>query len=298
MTHRTGQELITSAANPAVKAARRIARRPPRGSRELIVEGPQAVAEATGALRRVFVADSAELRHAALLAEIRAGGVPVLLCSDAVLAGLTDTVTPQGLVGVATLPAARLEDVTATAGLLVALVEIRDPGNLGAVIRTADAAGATGVVLVGDCVDPRISKSVRASAGSVCHLPVVAVPTFDELSAACRASGVAVLAADARASLPYTEADLARPCALVFGNEAHGLDPSVTAACDGALRVPLSAPLRPGWSGAAESLNLAATAAVMTFEAARQRALAEAVALTDSAGPGCGGVQTGEDGAR
>ena len=271
MPRSTAGERISSSANPAVKAARRLARRPPRGSRELLVEGPQAVAEAIGHLRRLFVTDAAAERHPDLVASVRRAGAQVLPCTEEVLAAVSDTVNSQGLAGVATLPTSSLDELPSAASLMVVLVEVRDPGNLGAVIRTADAAGADAVVLVGNCVAPRNPKVVRASAGSLFHLPVIEQIAFPELADICARHGITLLAADAAGTVDHTAVDLRAPSALVFGNEAHGLTAAITAACDHVVRVPIAAPVRPGWSGAAESLNLAATVAVIAFEAARQR---------------------------
>lgn len=255
---------VTSVRNPAVKAARKLARR---GSDEhggFVVEGPHAVASATGRLERLFVTERARRDHAALIDRARGHGADVVRVSDPVCAAIATTVTSQGLVGVAHLPATSLPEALASARLALVCWEIRDPGNAGAIVRTADAAGADAVVFAGESVDPRNPKAVRASAGSLFHLPVVAGVGWPDVAAASHAAGLRTVAAEASAPLRHTDADLARPTALVVGNEAHGLDERVRAGCDLAVSVPIH--------GRAESLNLAAAVAVLTYEAARQRA--------------------------
>jgi TrmH family RNA methyltransferase len=196
-------------------------------------------------------------------------GVDVVQVNEDVLAQITDTVTPQGMVGVATLPTPSLTTVLETATLVVVGVEVADPGNVGAIIRTADAAGADAVLLTRGSVDARNPKAVRASAGSLFHLPVLGDLDFDAVRDGCRKRGLLLVATDLRAGVRYTDVDLRAPAALVFGNEAHGLGETVLAACDIAVQVPLHQ--RAGAS--AESLNLAATVAIVTYEAVRQREL-------------------------
>jgi TrmH family RNA methyltransferase len=186
--------------------------------------------------------------------------------TDEALAGLAETVHPQGLVAVCDFLDVPLSTVTAAAPRLVAvLAEIRDPGNAGTVLRTADAAGAGAVVFAGDAVDPYNGKCVRASAGSLFHLDVVrsvaAAHTIDEL----RAAGLQILAADAHGEVDLEEyadaGELRGRTAWVFGSEAHGLPPELAAAADARVRVPIH--------GRAESLNLAAAAAVCLYSSAR-----------------------------
>jgi RNA methyltransferase, TrmH family len=256
---------VTSTSNAAVKAARRLARTNRRSGEPFLVEGPQAVREAVAHLRRLFVTEAAAGRHPDLVERAERSGADIIVVSEPVLESLADTVAPQGLIGVADLASADLDVVAGASSLIVVLWEVRDPGNAGTIIRTADAAGADAVVLAGDSVDPRNAKAVRASAGSLFHLPVAQVGEWQEVAAACRSAGLRLLAADARGTVRHTELDLTAGSALVFGNEARGLDAKVVDDCDLVARVPIH--------GAAESLNLAATAAVMLYEAARQRAV-------------------------
>jgi RNA methyltransferase, TrmH family len=181
------------------------------------------------------------------------------------MAELAQTVTPQGLLAVCRfidVPLERL--VAARPRLVVLLANVRDPGNAGTVLRTADAAGADGVVFSDASVDPYNSKCVRASAGSLFHLPLVAGCTLQEATAALRGAGLRVLAADGGADRTLTEKSgdgtLDRPTAWLFGNEAWGLPADLLALADEAVAVPIY--------GQAESLNLAAAAAVCLYASA------------------------------
>ena len=264
--------LITSTANPAVKAARRLATR--KGRRDegaFLVEGPQAVAEGLAHLDDLYVAESAERLHADLLAAAADHGVAVRTVTDEVLHALSDTVTPQGVVGVARLPEASLASVLPTARFLVVLDGIADPGNAGTIVRTADAAGADAVVFTAGSVDPFNPKAVRASTGSVFHLPVITGATPDDLQA-IRAAGLQVVCADVHAATPIAALDLARPTALLFGGEAAGLSAAAKAACSVAAHIPIAQSRRPGYRGHAESLNLAAAVAVLAYAVATAQA--------------------------
>lgn len=263
---------IESPANPTVKAARKLARRRDRLRRgAFLVEGPEVVREAAGALVEVFVATDADARVRALAADVADAGVPVHTVTPAVLASFADTVTPQGIVGVATLESPTLERALSGATFAVLCCGVSDPGNVGTIVRTADAAGLDAVLLGAGSADARNPKAVRASAGSLFHLPVVDAVDPAEAVAAARQRGMTAVAADAHGSRAHTDLDLTAATLLVLGGEAHGVPEAVAAACDVVARVPMASVARPGWSGAAESLNVAATAAVLCFEAARQR---------------------------
>ena len=191
------------------------------------------------------------------------GGASEIGAKDA--AGLSETITPQGLVAVCrTIDVPLATAMERRPRLVAALVDASDPGNAGTILRTADAAGATAVVLVGG-VDPYNGKAVRASAGSLFHLDVVIAAGADGLLELARAHGLSVLATtgvgardlDALAD----DGTLAAPTVWLFGNEARGLPAGLVAAADASVRVPLH--------GRAESLNLAAAAAVCLYASAR-----------------------------
>ena len=197
-------------------------------------------------------------------------GVPVHEISGELMSDLAQTVTPQGLLAICPFVDVPLADLVCTRpGLVVVLANIRDPGNAGTVLRTADAAGADGVVFAGASVDPYNSKCVRSAAGSLFHLPVVVGVSVREAVSALRDAGLAVLAADGRATTGLNDLDLAgrlsEPTAWLFGNEAWGLPADLLDLADEAVAVPIY--------GRAESLNLAAAAAVCLYATARARHL-------------------------
>jgi RNA methyltransferase, TrmH family len=257
---------ITSTRSPRVQAVRRLTRRSARAAeRRFVVEGPQAIREAlaVGALLELFAEPGRqpELEQAA-----RAAGTPVVHVVPAVLAALGDTVTPQGVVGVAELLDVGLDTALAAAPQLVAVLDaVSDPGNAGTVVRCADAAGADAVVLTAGSVDPHNGKCVRATAGSLWHLPVVSGAPLDDVVRALRERGVQVLATTGSGDDDLddlADAGLLRPpTAWLFGSEAAGLGERALAAADRTVRVPLH--------GRAESLNLAAAAAVCLYASAR-----------------------------
>jgi RNA methyltransferase, TrmH family len=256
-----------------IREARKLTRRPGREKAgRFLAEGPQAVrealAEATGSrpglVVELFAGETAAARHADLVGTALDLDVPVSHATDAAMAALSDTVTPQGLVAVCrslTVPAV---GALAGARLVALLAEVRDPGNVGTVIRCADAAGADAVVLTTGSVDPHSGKAVRASAGSLFHLPVAADISPDEAVETARAAGLTVLAADGTAEIDLVDAGraglLERPTAWLFGNEAWGLPEGLCQRADETVRVPIY--------GRAESLNLATAAAVCLYASA------------------------------
>jgi len=267
MGQRSGVDTAFTPRTPRIVAARRLQRRRERDATGLfLAEGPQAVREALaveGCVQELFGTGEAFARHAALT---RAAGDRTSVVTEDGLAALAETVRPQGLVAVCRQLDVPLSVTLAKLPRLVAvLAGIRDPGNAGTVLRTADAAGAAAVVFAGEAVDPYNGKAVRASAGSLFHLDVVREPDSGRVLAALRDGGLRVFAADA-----YGEADLddladsgrlAAPTAWLFGSEAHGLPAEIVAIADARVRVPLH--------GRAESLNLAAAAAVCLYASAR-----------------------------
>ncbi|MEV4759869.1 RNA methyltransferase [Micromonospora sp. NPDC049559] len=255
---------------PRVVAARRLQRRRDReNTRRFLAEGPQAVREALtrpDTVVELFGTPAALTRYADLAATAEDAGVPVSPVTDDALAALAETVAPQGLVAVCQHLDVPLATALAARPRLVAvLVEIRDPGNAGTVLRTADAAGAGAVVFAGDAVDPYNGKCVRASAGSLFHLDVVRAGDPADVVARLRAAALATLAASGYGETDLDDladrGELSRPTAWLFGSEAHGLPAELADAADARVRVPLH--------GRAESLNLAAAAAVCLYASAR-----------------------------
>ena len=198
---------------------------------------------------------------AALVPE--APGGMVTLVDDRALAALSDSVTPAGVVAVCRFVDVPLDDLLRhSSPPLVICADVRDPGNAGTIVRTADAVGAGGVVFAGQSVDPYNPKTVRATVGSLFHLPVSVVPDAAAAVTAARRAGMDVLAADGAGEVDLFEAgDLLAAPAWLFGNEAWGLAPELAELADHRVRIPIA--------GRAESLNLATAAALCLFESAR-----------------------------
>jgi RNA methyltransferase, TrmH family len=205
-------------------------------------------------------------------------GVRVYDLAPGVLERVAGTVSPQPVLAVVPMvdrPLQELAGPTADGRPVVVCVDVRDPGNLGTVIRSSEAAGVAGVICCDGTVDVYNPKCVRASAGAVFHVPLVvggdAVSTLETL----RSSGRRCLGSAAGGGVAYTDADLADAPVLVLGNEAAGLPDELLASLDGVVHIPMQ--------GRSDSLNVAVASAVLCFEAARQRRAAVEVSTVAAA---------------
>lgn len=255
--------MITSVHNQKVAAAVKLKKRAIREhERRFLVEGAQAVGEALEhpqGLSTLFVTD---LEHP-LGERARGRGAEVIHVDHDVMSKLTSTVTPQGLVGIARFVDTELAQIAEAPRCVAVLHAVRDPGNAGTVLRSADASGADAVVFSSESVDLYNPKTVRASAGSLFHVPVVRETSTGSVLSELRARGCAVYAAAADGEADLFELDLSGPVAFLFGNEAWGLPAEAAGLADARVRIPIQ--------GGAESLNLAAAATVCLFEWARQQ---------------------------
>lgn len=257
--------MITNPTDPAVKAVKRLAQRSRRDDAGVfIIEGPQAVRElltfAPQSVVDVFYTAAFAEKHGGIVQLAERSPATVDEVTDKVLDAMADTVSPQGVIAVATLLSHSLSELDEVR--LVAICdEIRDPGNAGTVIRAADAAGADAVILTGDSVDLHNPKLVRSSTGSIFHLPIIEHDDLADVVEWLTSRGVTILAAAADGeSIPSVTATLAKPTAWLFGNEAHGLSDDARALADNVVSVPIY--------GKAESLNLATAASVCLYASA------------------------------
>ncbi len=255
--------------------------------RAFVAEGAELVrtALAAGILpESLYVAAEGGHGVAETAAEVEAAGVRVYELAPGVLAKVADTVTPQPVMAVFAMVDRELSSL-ASGRLVVVTDDVRDPGNAGTLLRTADAAGADAVVFCGGSVDPYNPKTVRSSAGSLFHVPLVVEADTDRALLALADLGYRRLGAAVRHGEDYADCDWSVPTALVLGNEAAGLRPDL--ALDGYVAIPMA--------GRAESLNVGMACAVLCFEALRQRRAAEAGVAFDPAGrgevPGTGPVR-------
>lgn len=275
-------EYLTSRQNGLVKYIRSLAQRKVREREHCFVaEGVRLLEEALQTMEKggpfiletVLVSEGLRQneREQQLIKALQTAGVKLCSVTAELMEGLSDTVSPQGVLGVVRrtqLELGQPADNTAKFSakeppLLLILDRIQDPGNLGTLLRTAEAAGVTAVWLLKGTADPFSPKVLRATMGSIFRVPIV---TDVEASAVqgLRNQGVCLLAAGVEAAaLPYYEADLSKPLALVLGNEANGLADWLKMASDQLVTIPLA--------GAVESLNAAVAGAVILFEVRRQR---------------------------
>jgi TrmH family RNA methyltransferase len=261
--------VIDNPRSPRVRAVAKLAKRDARSQTGLfLLEGPQAVAEALtfrpDLLVDLFATPTALERHAELGRAAAAAGLEPEFVTEQVLDAMADTVTPQGVIAVCRQFPTALKDILASGPRLIAVLEeVRDPGNAGTIIRAADAAGADAVILSGRSVDVFNPKVVRATTGSLFHLPVAVGVDLPHVVQKAKSAGLQILAADIKGSdlLEARQSGvLAAPTAWVFGNEARGLTDEHYALADRVVTVPIY--------GHAESMNLATAASVCLYESA------------------------------
>ncbi len=258
--------VISSAANPLVKRLRLLAdRRHRRREGAFVVEGLQPVwraVEAGWEIETLVVApELLETTSAAgMVAEREAAGTPVARLSAELFSRVSDRDGPSGLAAIVRSRLWRVADLPA-GDLVVALHEVGSPGNLGTVIRTADAVGAAGVALLGACADPFAPGAVKASMGSLFAVPVALEPSVDAFLAWAAGAGLTTVAATGGAQRPHWDGPWDRPAVVLLGSEGEGLPPAVLDRADARVRIPMT--------GTAESLNLAVAAGVLLYEARR-----------------------------
>jgi TrmH family RNA methyltransferase len=258
--------------NPRAPRVKQVAKLAQRGARSetglFLLEGPQAVAEALAYMPQLIVelyaTPTALERYTDIAQTAVDAGVDVEFVSEEVLEAMADTVTPQGFIAVVHQFPTALKDIFSDeTRLVVILEEVRDPGNLGTIIRVADAAGADAVILTGRTVDLYNPKVVRSTTGSLFHLPIAVDVELDDVLPRVREAGLQLLAADIKGESLHearNEGGLDAPTAWLFGNEARGLTDEHLALADRAISVPIY--------GDAESMNLATAAAVCLYESA------------------------------
>jgi RNA methyltransferase, TrmH family len=261
------KEIVTSRANPLFK---RLRAQREHGDEDglCLLEGPRLVEEALAAgieLVEAVVSPRALARAqcGTLVALLGSHGVPVRRLHDDLVASLSEAETSQGLLAFARRPAFEEDRIFDGVPLVVLAVGIQDPGNLGGLLRTAEAAGASGAYLADGCADPLSWKGLRGSMGSAFRLPHVRALAAAEVLDRLDARGIPVLATAAGADTRYDEADLVSPVALVFGAEGSGVPAAVAQRARLRLRVPIATSV--------ESLNVSVAAGLLLFEAARQR---------------------------
>lgn len=259
---------VTSRQNPIVARFRDTARRRRPDGGLVLLDGRHLVEEALASGTEIEVAaftDKAfESAGPELAARLERAGARLCLVSDKVMPALSPLPAPSGVVALARRPANALSEVLERRPQLVVIAAgIQDPGNLGAIVRSAEAQGATGIVAAGASADPFGWKALRGAMGSAFRLPIAVERDTREVLGAARAAGVVVLAAVPSGGKPAGSVDLARPVALLVGGEGCGISPDLVALTDESVSIPMRPPV--------ESLNVAVATALLLFEASRQR---------------------------
>lgn len=261
---------LTSVNNPIVKEAADLKQKKHRAERNaFLVEGLRSVEEAVnyGIVRQLFVLATAktpdEARRQAIVGQAAAAGAELYSVSEQVMKKISDTETPQALTAVVCKQTASLDDMAALGGTILVLDRIGDPGNLGTMIRTADAAGVSGVVLLAGCTDVFAPKAVRSTMGSLLHIPVVEGVSEDDFISWANGSDYQLLATCLEDAGSLYQTDLQGRVAVIIGSEAAGVSESLLVAAAKKVFIPME--------GRAESLNAAVAAGVVLFECLRQR---------------------------
>jgi len=261
---------ITSRQNPIVDAFRELADAPDPSGRRLLLDGVHLVREAAAAKLDFEVAAitpahlDAATEEAAVADALRADGIELLTVSEQVLAAMSPVRTPSGLVAIVRRPASTPSQLFEPRNAFVLIViDVQDPGNLGALVRAAEAGGATGVMVCGASANPYGWKAIRGSMGSALRLPVVGGLAVDEALATVRQAGARMIAAVARAGDDPDAINWSGRIALLLGGEGPGLTESVIQESDSRVTIPMASPV--------ESLNVAAAGAILIYAARRQR---------------------------
>jgi TrmH family RNA methyltransferase len=252
--------MIESLQNPLVKEIVSIRDRKRRGG-GFMVEGPHLVESALGAGAEIVQAFFLGTQHKALIKRTAHSGARVFEVSEKVLKKLSGTETPQGILAVVSLKGSTLPDIDMGRGPVVVLDGVQDPGNVGTIIRTADAAGASGVVVLQGTADAFSQKALRASSGSIFNIAIINAQR-KTVGHELKGLGLRMVATTLEAETSIFEADLTGPLALAFGNETKGVSPELRRASDLAVKIPVR--------GGAESLNVASSAAVALYEVMRR----------------------------
>jgi RNA methyltransferase, TrmH family len=261
---------IANRQNPIVRAYRDLARKPDPAGRRLLLDGAHLVREAHAAalpFESVVIAQShlhQETEEGALAQSLRRAGVDVVTAGNQVFAAVSPVRTPSGIVAIAHRHPTTMQAILTQARLFVmVVVDVQDPGNLGALIRVSEAGGVTGMIVAGDSANPFSWKAVRGSMGSALRLPVTRGPSIDAVMQELQKSRTKMIAAVPREGHDPDAVDWSGRIALLLGGEGQGLGADVIEATDERVTIPMEPPV--------ESLNVAASAAIMIYAARRER---------------------------
>jgi TrmH family RNA methyltransferase len=261
------REIIRSSSNALVRQFRGLIRGGA-GEELILVEGIRLVEEAlTAGIEIVTVAVSPRIerseRGRRVVSALNQRGIAMRWVDEKILSSLSELDTSQGVLALARRPQCDERPIFARRPLVLVIAGAQNPGNVGGLLRSAEAAGATGVFLTAGSADPFSWKSLRGAMGSAFRVPCISGGNADDILARLRAQGVVSFATVAEGGTPYDRVDFRRPSAVWLGNEGAGLPEGLVRAVEERITIPMAAPV--------ESLNVAAAGGVLLFEAARQR---------------------------
>ena len=257
---------VTGLQNPVVKAAAELKQKKYRTQNGLyLAEGLRTAEEAVAykAVETLFYVATDDERTMRLLEDAAAQNIKLVCVSENVMKKIADTETPQGIIAVCKMRQPKLENLLASGKMLLVLDRVGDPGNIGTMLRTADAAGIGGLVLLKGCADIYAPKTVRSSMGSLFHIPVLSGVSEQEFVSAAKKAGYDLLVTCLDGADNLYKADLSGRIAFVMGNEAGGVSESLLEKADKRVYIPMA--------GRAESLNVAMAAGIVMFEALRRK---------------------------
>ena len=257
---------VTGLQNPVVKAAAELKQKKYRTQNGLyLAEGLRTAEEAVAykAVETLFYVATDDERTMHLLEDAAAQNIKLVCVSENVMKKIADTETPQGIIAVCKMRQPKLENLLASGKMLLVLDRVGDPGNIGTMLRTADAAGIGGLVLLKGCADIYAPKTVRSSMGSLFHIPVLSGVSDQDFVSAAKKAGYDLLVTCLDGADNLYKADLSGRIAFVMGNEAGGVNESLLEKADKRVYIPMA--------GRAESLNVAMAAGIVMFEALRRK---------------------------
>ncbi len=257
--------MITSTSNSQVKycISLQSKARARREKKEYVVEGIKMVLEAPkDRIVKVYASETFERSNPSAVAGIKSE-CEYETVTDNVFAQMSDTKTPQGILAIVKMQEYTVDELFAGNPFIIAAENLQDPGNLGTIIRTAEGAGVTGVLLSKNTVDLYNPKTIRSTMGSIFRVPVVYEEDFVQAIGYARSKGVKFYAAHLNGVNDYTDEDYSGPCGFVIGNESNGISDETAGECDILVKIPMS--------GNVESLNASIAAAVLMYEAKRQK---------------------------
>jgi TrmH family RNA methyltransferase len=261
-------DFIQSSQNNTIKEIKSLQLRKNRDSKGLyFIEGTRFISEALNSgenIEKIIISEKLEDSNKDLIQKIQDRKISCSLVSDKLFAELTDTKTPQGILSVIKKKNYDYNDIVSRGSFIVLLENLQDPGNAGTIIRTADAANASAVILSKGCVDIYSPKVLRSTMGSVFHIPIIEGMNINEAVSDLKSSKYKIIVSHLKGTNNYFEENLKQKCAIIVGNEANGVSEETSALADSLVKIPMP--------GRAESLNASVAASIMIYEMVRQRA--------------------------